>query len=46
MTKSSIDYVELSGLRVAVSNLETFPKSDTQTVIDWMKKRIKELEDK
>jgi hypothetical protein len=46
MTKSSIDYVELAGLRVSVSNLETFPKPDTQTVIDWMKARIKELESK
>lgn len=45
MSKSSIDYCELSGLRIALSNLMHASKQN-DVVIDWIKTRIKELEDK
>jgi hypothetical protein len=44
--KTSIEYAELTGLLIAVSNLETFRQPNTQVVVDWMKVRIKELEKK
>lgn len=46
MKKSSVDYAELAGLKIALSNLEYSQKPDTQVIIDWMKSRIKELEQK
>jgi hypothetical protein len=44
--KSSTDYAELSGLIIALSNIQTPPKPNTQAIVDWMKARIKELEQK
>jgi hypothetical protein len=44
--KSSVDYTELAGLRIALANLQVFPKPNTQVIIDWMKHRITELEEK
>jgi len=42
-TKSSTDWAELAGLKIAIANA----KRDTNPeVIEWMRKRIKELEDK
>ena len=46
MPKSSMDYTELAGLIIALGNLQTPPKPNTQVIIDWMKSRIKELESK
>lgn len=41
--KSSIEWAELAGLKIAVNNI----KDNTNIeVIEWMKKRIKELEEK
>ena len=40
MGKSSLDYAELSGLRIAL----THAKKDSPTVAAWIEKRIKELE--
>ena len=44
--KSSIDYVELQGLRVALSNLSYAKGEKNSTVIEWIKNRIKTLENK
>jgi hypothetical protein len=44
--KSSIDYAELAGLRIALSNLAIHLRPDTEVVINWLRSRIKELEKK
>jgi hypothetical protein len=44
-TLNSVEYVELAGLHIALANLQTLPKPDTQ-IIDWMRERIAELEAK
>ena len=41
---SSVEYMELAGLHVALANLQTPPKPNTQVVVDWMRERICELE--
>ena len=46
MPKSSMEYTELAGLHNALANLKTKAEPNTQVVIDWMKARIKELENK
>jgi len=46
MSKSSMEYTELAGLTIALANLKTPPKPNTQTIIDWMQARIRELESK
>lgn len=50
VSKSSVDYTELAGLRIALSNLEivdiTYRDETWISVIDWIKKRINELEKK
>lgn len=46
MPKSSMEYSEIFGLRLALANLQTPPKPNTQVIIDWMKARIEELEKK
>lgn len=46
MSKSSMEYAELVGLQVALANLKTPPKPNTQAIISWMEDRIKELENK
>lgn len=46
MCKSSIDYAELAGLHIALANLKTPPKPNTQVIIDWLEARIRELESK
>jgi hypothetical protein len=46
MAKTSTEYAELMGLYIAVSNLKSKPKPDTQAVISWMEDRIKILEQK
>ena len=48
--KSSIDYAELTGLMIALSNLQTiditYQDEEWITITNWMKARIKELEKK
>ena len=48
--KSSIDYSELSGLMIALSNLQnvdiTYQDEEWIIITDWIKARIKELENK
>ena len=48
MCKSSIEYAELSGLKIAKANLEITPieYQDEQyvNIIEWLSQRIKELE--
>lgn len=50
MAKSSIEYTELAGLRIALSNLElvdvTYQDEDWCAVTEWMKERIKQLTNK
>jgi hypothetical protein len=46
MAKSSMEYTELAGLQIALANLKTPPKPNTQVIISWMETRIKELENK
>ena len=46
MPKSSMEYTELAGLSIALSNLQYSNKPNTQVIIDWLKARIKELEEK
>lgn len=46
MPKSSIEYAELTGLMIALANLQHSPKPNTQVIIDWMRVRINELEKK
>jgi hypothetical protein len=46
MAKSSVEYAELAGLIIALGNLQTPPRPNTQVIIDWMRARIKELEAK
>ena len=41
---NSVEYMELAGLHVALANLQTLPKPNTQVVVDWMRERICELE--
>lgn len=41
--KSSIEWAELAGLKIAVNNIKD---NTNPEVIEWMKKRIKELEEK
>jgi hypothetical protein len=41
--KSSIEWAELAGLKLAINNVKPDINKD---VVEWMKKRIKELEDK
>lgn len=43
---TSVEYAELAGLQIALANLETPPKPDTQYIMDWMRGRIQELETK
>lgn len=45
VSKSSIDYAELSGLTIALKNLEIDSSSD-QTVVSWLRKRITYLTNK
>lgn len=42
--KSSIDYAELQGLKIALSNAQYLKINEI--VLDWLEKRIKELESK
>lgn len=44
MAKSSYDYAELSGIKSALAYAE-FTKAD-KVVLDWLRQRIKELEEK
>jgi hypothetical protein len=46
MPKSSNEYAELTGLMIALVNIQNPPQPNTQSIIDWMKARIKELESK
>jgi ribonuclease HI len=46
MPKSSNEYAELAGLTLALENIQNPPKPNTQSIIDWMKARIRELESK
>jgi len=50
MAKSSLDYTELAGLNIALSNLQnvdiTYRDSEWLAVADWMKTRIKTLSNK
>jgi hypothetical protein len=50
MAKSSIEYAELSGLKIALGNLEvvdvTYRDEDWIAVTEWMKERIKQLSNK
>lgn len=46
MPKSSIDYVELHGLRVALSNIVCNQQNIDNSVINWIKARIEALEKK
>lgn len=43
--KTSLDYSELAGLKIALSNAQVNPQAH-EIVIDWLKQRIKELEKK
>lgn len=43
---TSVEYAELAGLQIALANLETPQKPDTQYIMDWMRGRIQELETK
>jgi hypothetical protein len=50
LAKSSLDYSELSGLNIALKNLEVV-KEDAQdhewlTVTSWIQSRIKQLQNK
>jgi hypothetical protein len=40
MAKSSLDYAELAGLRIAIRNVKD------EIVVSWITNRIKELESK
>jgi len=42
MPKTSIDYAELAGLRIAIITAKT--SNAHQVVLDWIDNRIKELE--
>ena len=42
---TSIDYAEIAGLKIALGHLTTLEPEQT-TVIEWIRKRIKQLEDK
>jgi hypothetical protein len=46
MSKSSTDYAEIAGLKLALNHLIANPEPSTQSVIDWIKLRIAELEKK
>lgn len=50
MAKTSLDYSEQMGLMIALSNLEqidiTYQDQEWLTVTDWIKKRIKTLNNK
>ena len=46
MSKSSTDYAEIAGLKLALNHLIASPAPNTQIVIDWIKSRIAELEKK
>jgi hypothetical protein len=46
MSKSSTDYAEIAGLKLALNHLIANPEPNTQIVIDWIKLRIAELEKK
>lgn len=43
--KTSLDYSELAGLKIALANA-AFTSLANQMVIDWLRQRIKELEEK
>ena len=45
LSKSSLDYSELSGLNIALKNLEIDPNSD-QTIVSWIRQRITYLQNK
>ena len=46
--KSSLEYTEQMGLEIAYSDLKTLkqPTNEQCIVLDWLKKRIKELREK
>ena len=50
MAKTSLDYTELAGLNIALSNLQILDNvcrdEDWFVVTDWMKARIKQLTNK
>jgi hypothetical protein len=50
MAKSSLDYTEQMGLTIALSNLETvditYQDEEWLTVVNWIKDRIKTLNNK
>jgi hypothetical protein len=46
MPKSSIEHTELAGLIIALGNIQNPPQPNTQSIIDWMRERIRELESK
>lgn len=50
LAKSSLDYSELAGLNIALKNLEVVNEAaqdeDWLTVTNWMKSRIKQLQNK
>lgn len=45
MAKSSTEYAELMGLRIALSNLAVARQQET-SVYEWIQLRIQELENK
>jgi hypothetical protein len=50
MSKSSIEYSELTGLIITLSNLElvdiTYRDHEWLTIVNWIKNRIETLENK
>ncbi len=50
MAKSSLDYSERMGLMISLSNLEsidiTYQDEEWVVVTNWLKQRIKELDNK
>lgn len=45
MSKSSLNYTELAGLRIALAELQLYNDKDLADIILWVKNRIKELEE-
>ena len=48
MSKSSLEYAEKMGLEIAYQNLKILPKPSNEQyiIIEWLGKRIKELDKK
>jgi hypothetical protein len=46
MPKSSIEWEELAGLKTALSNLFYRDISNKEIIVQWLKSRIEELENK